>query len=453
MTKPPTIPSSDDAGLELLDSLVSAAKAAGADGVEAMSAVGTELAVTYRLGRLEQIEHAEHHHLGLVVISGKRQAMVSGAAAPDPRSLVERAMAMVRTLPDDPYCGLADKVLLAHAFPDVDSEDPSEPDTGILSELASQVEQAAREVVGITNTDGCKSGWLRSSFTIVSSNGFVGTRKCSRWELSATAVSGSGSAMECDWEASSAVYRQDLMTPSEVGRCAGERAVRRLGARRITSCSVPIVYDSRVSRSLLKHLAEAINGRAIASGNSFLGRGDLGRAILSPGIQIVDDPTIKRGLRSRAFDDQGLPLQPLTVVDRGTLQHCLLDLHSARQLGLSSNGRAVRTTSSLPLPAPSNLSMLSGTRSPQELIGEMDSGLLVTELIGQGVNLVTGDYSRGAAGFWIENGEIAFPVSEVTISGNLGQMFTRLESADDLERRFGIDAPSVRVDGMAVAGS
>jgi len=269
--------------------------------------------------------------------------------------------------------------------------------------------------------------------------------------LSASVLAGEGTGMERDYDFSSAVHGADLRDPADVGRGAGERAVRRLGARKMPTAQVPVIYDSRVAGGLVRHLTGAINGAAIARGTSFL-KDRMGDQVFANSIRIVDDPLRPRGLRSKPFDGEGIATRTKNLIEDGRLMTWLLDLASARQLGLETTGNAARGTGGPPGPAATNVYLAAGSLTPDALIADIDSGFYVTELIGMGVNGVTGDYSRGASGFWIEKGKISFPVSEMTVAGNLKQMFRALTPADDLVFRFGTDAPTVRIDGMTVAG-
>ena len=286
---------------------------------------------------------------------------------------------------------------------------------------------------------------------LVASNGFAGGYGISRSSLSAAVLAGTGQAMERDYDFGSKVYRADLPAAAEIGRNAGERAVRRLNPRKVKTQKVPVVYDPRVSRGLLSHLSGAISGPSIARGTSFL-KDRLDQPVFAPGVTVIDDPFIRRGLRSRPFDGEGIATRRHTVIDGGRLTTWLMDLRSSRQLGLATTGHASRGTSAPPTPSPANLHMVAGSKTPKELIGEITQGFYITEMLGMGVNGITGDYSRGATGFWIENGELAYPVSELTVAGNLKDMFLALEPASDLEFRYGMDAPTVRIDGMTIAG-
>jgi PmbA protein len=445
--------SSPDA-LSLLDDLISKALRAGADAADAVLVEGVSMSHAQRLGRTEKLERSESFDLGLRVLIGKHQAIVS---ANDRRAdrlgeLVERAIAMAKAVPEDPYCGLADPAEIARQWPDLDLVDVVEPSPELLISRAAAAEDAARAVPGVTNSEGAEASWQGSRLALAASNGFAGSYAGSGHSVSASVLAGEGAGMERDYDYTTAIHASDLRDPAEVGRRAGERAVRRLGARKLATCQVPVVYDPRVAPSLLGHLIGAINGPAIARGTSFL-KDKRGERVFAAGITIIDDPHKPRGLRSRPFDGEGIAPKRRAIVDDGVLTTWLLDLASARQLGLTTTGHAARGTSSPPNPSPSNLWLAPGAVTQRELISDIARGLYVTELMGMGVNGVTGDYSRGAAGFWIENGELAFPVSEITIAGNLKDMYRQLTAANDLEFKTGVDAPTIRIDGMTVAGT
>ena len=436
-----------------LSDLIGAARRGGADAADAVFFEAAAVSVAQRLGTPEKLERSESRDLGLRVLIGKRQAMASTTdfARPALDELVERALAMARAAPEDPYCGIADAEALVGRPPDLDIRDDDEPSTETLVSRAREAEDAARAVPGVSNSEGAEAGWSRSTVAVAASNGFARSYGVSSQSISAAVLAGEGTAMERDYDFDTAVYGSDLRAPAEIGRNAGERTVRRLGARKVETVQAPVVYDPRLSGGLVRHLAGAINGVAVARGTSFL-KDRMGERIFPQGIRIVDDPHRKRGLRSKPFDGEGIANARRAVVEDGVLRSWILDLASSRQLGLATTGHAARGTAAPPAPAATNLYMEPGSKSPREMIGEIDNGLYVTELIGMGVNGVTGDYSRGATGFWIENGEIAFPVSELTVAGNLVDMFANLAPADDLSFRFGIDAPTIRIDGMTVAG-
>ncbi|MBL4615521.1 MAG: TldD/PmbA family protein [Magnetovibrio sp.] len=440
--------------LNLLQDLIKRAKAQGADAADALFAEGTSLSMACRKGEVEHLERSEGQDLGLRVFVGKSQAIVSSsdtdAATLD--ELVERAVAMAKSVPEDPYAGLADPDQLATEFMDFDMFDPGEPSADELKETAMAAEQAGLEVSGVSNCEGAEAGFSQSSIAFAASNGFAHTYQRSRHSLSASMLAGEGTGMERDYDYTGAVWADDLRSAQEIGRTAGEKAVKRLNPQKPKTQQVPIVYDNRAARSLVGHLSSAVNGSGIARGTSFL-KDKMGEQIFNSTINIVDDPHRVRGLRSSSFDDEGLATQRRNIIENGTLTTWFLDLRSARQLGLTSTGHAGRGVSSPPSPSASNLYLEAGDVSVEDLIKDIKSGLFITELIGMGVNGITGDYSRGASGFWIENGELTHSVSEITVAGNLVDMFKSLTPADDLEFLYGVDAPSVRIDGMTLAGS
>jgi PmbA protein len=366
--------------------------------------------------------------------------------------LVERAVATARAAPEDRYCGIATPDQIAREVPALDMADDSEPTAEDMIEAVGAAEDAARAVPGVTNSEGAEAGWSRSVIALAATNGFARSYAHSSHSVSASVLAGEGTAMERDYDYHSTVYRADLRDPAEIGRSAGERAVRRLGARKIKSARVPVVFDKRISGGLLRSLSGAINGAAIARGTSFL-KDRMGQQVFAEGIQVIDDPHRPRGLRSKPFDGEGIANARRAVIEDGRLTTWFMDLASSRQLGLETTGHAARGTASPPGPAPTNLYMAPGKVSRDDMIRGIDRGLLITEMIGMGVSIVSGDYSRGASGFWIEKGELAYPVSEITVAGNLKDMFKNLAPADDLEFRTGMDAPSLRIDGMTVAGT
>jgi PmbA protein len=439
--------------LDLLADLIASARAAGADTADAVLISGTALSVQRRLGKTEHVERSEGRDLGLRVFLGQRAAIVSSSTvAPSSfKGLAERAVAMARVVPEDPYAGLADTAAPPEAVA-LDLEDPSEPATEALVDRAAAAEDAAQAVAGITNSEGAEAGFGRTEVFLVTSAGFAGSLVRTSHSVSASAVAGAGTAMQRDYDYHSTVHLSDLDDPAAIGRSAGERAIARLNPSRPNTAKVPVVYDPRVAGGLIGHLAGAINGASVARGVSFL-KDKLGQRIFAPGIAIRDDPRRIRGLRSRRFDGEGTPTAAIALVDDGVLTTWLLDSRSARQLGMRSGGHAARGTSGPPSPSPTNLYLAAGTLTPTELMADIRLGLYVTELIGMGVNGVTGDYSRGAAGFMIRDGAIAEPVAEITVAGNLLEMFAHLTPANDLRFRRGTDSPTVRVDGMTMAGA
>lgn len=440
--------------LDRLADLVAAAKRAGADAADALLVQNASLSVSRRLGRIEQLERAEGFDLGLRVFIGKRQAIVS-ATDPDPRgfaALAERAVAMAKVVPEDPFGGLPDRFDPPRDAGPLDLFDPTEPSAEQLIERAAAAEDAALAVKGITNSEGADAGWGRVRIALVMSNGFAGSYARSSHSLSCTALAGTGTGMERDYEWSSVVHLSDLDDPATIGRRAAEKTLARLNPVRAKTARIPVVYDPRVSASLLGHLTSAINGAAVARGTSFL-RDAMGTQVLPKGMVVRDDPTRRRGLRSRPFDGEGMAGGARALIDDGVLSSWVLDWRSARQLGLASTGHASRGTGGPPGPATTNLWLEPGAVTPAALMADIAEGLYVTDLIGMGVNGVTGDYSRGAAGFMIRNGQLAEAVSEITIAGHLKQMFLAMVAANDLTFRRGSDAPTIRVDGMTLAGA
>jgi len=440
--------------IDLLQDLIGRTRRAGADAADAVLFEGVSLSHARRLGKTEKLERSEGQDLGLRVFIGRQQAVVSSTdRSPEALAeLVERAVAMARTVPEDPYCGIADPAEIAHAWPALDMLDPVEPAAEVLIERARAAEEAALAVTGVTNSEGAEAGWGRSSVALAASNGFAGAYSGSSHGISASVIGGSGTGMERDYDFSSAVFAADLRDPAEIGKSAGERAVKRLGAKKMPTCRCPVVFDPRVARGFISHLLGAISGPAIARGTSFL-KDRLDERIFPEAITIIDEPHRRRGLRSKPFDGEGIANRRRAIIDKGVLTTWLLDLRSARQLGLATTGHAARGTSSPPGPAATNVWIEPGALSPKALIADIESGFYVTEMMGMGVNGVTGDYSRGAAGFWIDKGEIAFPVSEMTVAGNLKDIFARLQAADDLEFKAGADSPTLRVDDLTVAGA
>lgn len=442
-----------DDPLGLAADLVARARKAGADAADAVLFESASLNVAWRLGRSEGIERAEAADLGLRVFLGRHQAVVSstdlGAEALD--ELVARALAMARAVPEDPHCGLVEPELLAREIPDLELCDPTEPAPEDLVVRAAAAEDAARAVAGVTNSEGAEASWSRTRIHLAASNGFAGAYAVTQHSVGVSVLAGEGTAMERDYDYAVARFGPDLEDPAAIGRRAGERAVRRLNPRKAKSATLPVVYEPRVARGLIGHFASAINGAAIARGTSFL-KDRMGERVFAPGVTVTDDPRRVRGLRSKPFDGEGVATARRDLVADGVLTSWILDRRSAHQLGLETTGHAARGASAPPSPQATNLFLAADEVSPEALIADIAEGIYVTELIGMGVNGVTGDYSRGAAGFRIENGEIAHPVSEVTVAGNLKDMFAALVPADDLAFRYGIDAPTVRIDGMTVAG-
>jgi PmbA protein len=438
--------------MDLAERLVLAAQRAGADTADAVAVRSMSLAVEVREGEVESSERSESDDVGLRVLVGQRQAVVStNDVNADARQLAERAVAMAKVAPEDRFAGLADRALLARERPDLDLVDPQVPSVAELEERAKRAEAAGLAVKGVSKSEGASASAGIGGMVLVTSHGFFGSYMTSRHGISMSAIAGEGTAMERDYDFSSTLHAADLDAPEAIGRSAGERAVERLNPRKVSTKKVPVVFDRRIAGGLVGHLASAINGSSVARKTSFL-RDKLGERLFKPGIRILDDPLRPRGLRSRPFDGEGVAAKPLAIIEDGVLKTWLLDCTTARELDLETTGHAQRGVSAPPSPGPTNLHLEAGSKSPDELVADIADGFYVTELIGMGVNQVTGDYSRGASGFWIENGRRSYAVSEVTIAGNLVAMFATLEPANDLEFRYGTNAPTVRMEGLTVAG-
>jgi PmbA protein len=432
--------------------LVEAARRAGADAADAVAVRSMGLTVEVRDGAVEEAERSESDDIGLRVLVGGRQALVStNDIKGDATALAARAVAMARVAPEDRFAGLADATALAREIPNLDLLDNELPTPVRLEALARAAEAAGLEVKGVTKSGGASASAGIGGLVLVTSHGFSGAYIASHHNLSMVAIAGDGTAMERDYDFTSALHAADLEAAEKIGRSAGERTVRRLNPRKVATGRVPVVFDLRVAGSLVSHLASAVNGTAIVRKTSFL-MDKMGAQLFRPGIRIVDDPLRRRGLRSRPFDGEGVAGRPLALVDDGVLRTWLLDSATGRELGLKTTGHAQRGVSSAPSPGATNLHLAPGEKTPQALIADIAQGFYVTDLIGMGANVVTGDYSRGAAGLWIENGTLAFPVSEVTIAGHLSDIFANLEPADDLVFRYGTNAPTLRVEGLTVAG-
>ena len=438
---------------DLAERLVAAARRAGADAADAVAVRAISLGVEVRDGHVEESERSESDDVGLRVLVGRRQAVVStnDVKGNGVDTLAERAVAMARAAPEDPYAGLADPAELARAIPDLDLLDPDMPAVERLEQLALTAEAAALAVPGVAKSGGASASAGIGGMVLVTSQGFRAAYLGSRHNVSTMAIAGEGLEMERDYDFASALHAGDLDDPTTVGRRAGERTVKRLHPRKVETKKVPVVFDPRVAGGLVGHLASAINGSAVARKTSFL-KDKMGERLFAAGIRIVDDPLRRRGLRSRPFDAEGVAGKTLAVVEDGQLQSWFLDSATARELGLKTTGHAQRGVSSAPSPGASNLHLAPGRATPDALIADIDEGFYVADLIGMGVNLVTGDYSRGAAGFWIQHGELTYPVSEVTIAGHLSDLFRTMTPANDLKFRYGTNAPTVRVEGLTVAG-
>jgi PmbA protein len=435
--------------------LVEQARAAGADAADAIYIGERSSGVQVRKSELEDVHRSEGEEMGLRVFLGSKSASVASSDLSDEAlgALVGRVLAMAGEAPEDRFAGLAPaELLMTGELPDLDNWDAEEPDPAALKARALEAETAALAVPGVTNSNGGTATAAASTIALATSHGFSGAYRASGHSCSAGVVAGEGSAMQRDQAWHSARHAEDLEDPAEIGRRAAMRAVARLGNVRIAPGKLPVLFEPRVANSLLGHFAAAIAGSAIARKSSFL-LDKLGEQVFANGVAIHDDPLRKRGLRSRAFDSEGLPVRPVLIVDDGVLTTWMAASAEARQLGIQPTGHAARGVSGAPGAGPSNFYLAAGARSREELLSAFPRAILVTELIGMGVNPVTGDYSRGAAGFLVEHGEIVGPVSEITIASNLKDMFATLEPASDLRFRRGIDSPTLLVPEMTVASA
>ncbi|KRB82529.1 modulator protein [Sphingomonas sp. Root710] len=435
--------------------LVAAARKAGADAADALYICNASTQISVRLGALEDVERSEGEEIGLRLFVGSRSASVSSSDLSSDAldALVERAVAMAREAPEDPYAGLApEDRLLRGAAVDVDGDDQADPAPADLRVRAEAAEDAARGVAGVTNSEGAGASASRTVIALATSAGFARGYSTSGYGCSASVIAGEGSSMQRDYAYHSARHLSDLEDAVAIGLRAGERAVKRLNPGKLSSGAMPVVYDPRVGSGLLGHLAGAITGSAVARRTSFL-LDRLGQEVFAKGIVIRDDPHRPRGLRSKPFDGEGLPTAARDIIADGVLTGWIMDSASARQLGLEPTGHATRGVGGPPGTGLTNLYLEAGSLSPEELIADIKLGVYVTELIGQGVNGVTGDYSRGASGFVIRDGKVCEPVAEITVAGNLKDMFRELTPASDLVFRRAVDAPTVRIEGMTVAGA
>lgn len=440
--------------LQLLQDVLKKARAAGATDADAVLSDTASVSVTRRNGEPESLVRSEEAEIGLRVLVGGRQAIVSSSdrSAEALQQMAERAVAMARMVPEDKYAGLADAGEVAKNFPDLDLYDATELSVEAMSEMADAAESAALSVEGITNSDGAECSVSKETSYYAATNGFTGGYSASGFSMSVSVIAGEDTQMETDYDFDSAAYLKDLADPASIGRNAAERAVKALNPRKGPTRTMPVVFDRRSAGGIIGSLAGAISGSAVARGTTFL-KDSMGKQIFPANISVIDDPFLKRGARSHPFDGEGVAPQKRSIIDNGVLTGWLLDTSSAKQLGLKTTGNAARSASSPPSPRAANFYMQPGQKSVEELIKDIDEGFFVTQLMGSGANPVTGDYSRGARGFWIEKGRITYPVSEMTIAGNILQMWLDLEAANDLQFKYGVDTPTLRIAKMTVAGA
>ena len=437
--------------------LLDAAKKAGAGSADAIAVQGTSVSIDVHKGALEHAERSEGVDIGLRVMIGQRQANVSASDTSDDtiRTLAERAVAMAKEAPEDPYIGLADPDQLASGW-DVNALelcDPTEePAPDQLQADAIEAEEAALAVQGVSQVQAASASYSARQVHLAASNGFSGGYARTDRGTSCVAIAGEGTGMERDYDSDVRIFQNELRAPSDIGRTAAERAVKRIGARKPATGNYPVLFDERISSSLIGHLLGAVNGAAIARGSSWL-KDALGQKVLANGLSVIEDPHRPRASGSRLFDAEGLPTQKRAIVEDGVLTGWTLDLANARKLGMTSTANAARGTSSGPSPSNWNISLTQGDATRADLIRDMGTGLLVTSLIGSTINPTTGDYSRGASGFWIENGEIAYPVNECTIAGNLREMLLSLTPANDARPWLSRVVPSILLERLTIAGS
>lgn len=442
---------------DITDALITAARKAGADHADALAVEGQSVSVDVREGALEHAERSEGTDIGLRVFIGKRTAVVSSSdtCADTITQMAERAVAMAQEAPEDPWAGLAEAGEFAPGF-DVSAlelEDTSEePSPKALEEDACRAEAAAQAVEGITQVQSASAGYGRHSIHLATSNGFGGGYARTSRGTSCVAITGEGTGMERDYYGDSRIFQSDLISPEEIGRIAAERAVERKGARKPATGTYPVIFDERISSSLIGHLLGASNGASVARGSSWL-KDSLGEQVLPEGLTLREDPHRARVSGSRPFDGEGLATRPRNIIENGVLTGWTLDLATARQLGMESTASAGRGTSSGPSPSAGNVSLTQGDKTLEDLMRDMGTGLLVTSMIGSTINPNTGDYSRGASGFWVENGEIQYPVNECTIAGNLRDMLMRIIPANDARTHLSRVVPSLMIEGMTLAGS
>ena len=438
----------------LIENLLSLALKSGADEAEVIVAKGQGQSAECRLGKIEAVERSEASDVGLTVYIGRKSASVSSTKMDNDsiQKMVSRSVAMAKLAPENPYTGIASRDQIAKEWNEINMLDQYIPSPEKLIELAKETEHFARSIKGITNSEGSEASWGKTDIGMISSNGFFGHLERSSHSLSVSVIAGEDAEMETDYDYSATAFAEDMRSPKEVGIRAGERAVSRLNSVKGKTGNYPIIFDSRVSRSIAGHIAQSINGSSVARGLSMF-QDKMNEKILSSSINVVDNPNLFRGHGSVPFDGEGLATKKRNLITNGVLNGWLLDLASSRQLNLEPTGNARRGIGGPASPGSSNFIIEPGNLTPEELRKEIKEGLLITEFIGSAVNMITGDYSRGVSGFWIDNGEITYPISEITIASNLKEMFLKMTAGNDLETSHSIIAPSLRIESMTVAGN
>jgi len=438
---------------EKADFLIKKSKKSGADSVDVVYIENTNIDVGCRLKKIEKLERSESNDIGLRFIKNKKQVIVSSndLTKKNLEELIYKASKMVGAVPRDPYCSIAKKKDLIKKIPNLEIFDSKEPTIKSLKDKVIEAENAGLNVKGVTNSEGAEIGWNKSKIYLFNSNGLNVSYQSSSYDIYAVLIAGRGTLMEREYEFASSVFEKDLTKTSLVGKKAGELAVKKINPKKIKTSKIPVIFSPRVANSFLKHLSSAINGNSITRGTSFLKK-KLNKKIFSSNINIIDNPLKKRGLQSKPFDGEGLETKKTQIIKNGELKTWFLDLATAHQLRLKSTAHASRNISSPPTPSPTNLYFEPSNISPKSLIGNIKKGVYLTELMGSSVNLTNGDYSRGGSGFWIDKGEITYPINGITIADNLNEMFKKIILANDLEFKHGLNSPTMLIEDMIVAG-
>ena len=438
---------------EKADFLIKKSKKSGADSVDVIYIENTNIDVGCRLKKIEKLERSESNDIGLRFIKNKKQVIVSSndLTKKNLEELIYKASKMVGSVPRDPYCSIAKKKDLIKKIPNLEIFDSKEPTIKSLKDKVIEAENAGLNVKGVTNSEGAEIGWNKSKIYLFNSNGLNVSYQSSSYDIYAVLIAGRGTLMEREYEFASSVFEKDLTKTSLIGKKAGELAVKKINPKKIKTSKIPVIFSPRVANSFLKHLSSAINGNSITRGTSFLKK-KLNKKIFSSNINIIDNPLKKRGLQSKPFDGEGLETKKTQIIKNGELKTWFLDLATAHQLRLKSTAHASRNISSPPTPNPTNLYFEPGNISPKNLIGNIKKGVYLTELMGSSVNLTNGDYSRGGSGFWIDKGEITYPINGITIADNLNEMFKKIILANDLEFKQGLNSPTMLIEDMIVAG-
>lgn len=439
--------------LNILNDVIDKTLKKGASAADAIIINSTSLSSEVRLGRVISLERSENAAIGLRVLIGQKQAIVSTADLNENSlsSIIDQAIAMAKVIPENPHLALATKEQLAKNIADLNLHDVNEPTSESLIEKAKLCEDTALENKQITNSEGAGAAYQASEIYFATSNGFGHSYKSSSSSLSLSVIAGKNEDMQTGYAYSVSRFAEDLKSAKEIGLEAAKFAIDKMNPRKISTAELPVIFERKMAKGLLSSLASAINGFSISRGASFL-IDSLGKEIFKSNINIIDDPFIIKALASRPFDAEGIKGNKLNIIENGRLNSYFLDLQTANQLKLKTTGHATRGLTSSPTPSCSNLYMSAGKDSLNDLIKSIKKGILVTEIFGHGANIVTGDYSQGISGFYIENGEIAFPISEMTVAGHLKEMFRQIIPADDLKFENSINSPSLLIEKMTVAG-